>query len=204
METVIVICLVTIILLLLHDKIILKPASSSSKEDKKVLHNTHNIMGKAKTFPSHVPPISLIERQKKELEIDPATLDIEYDINENIYIQNLEEEPERFFNNEPNFIEEEEEWKKYRIINEDNGFAQGVTFEELSTAKIILQQEVCDISEKETAVAVVQKIYGTDLYALLENSIENTSHKIAELLDKGFDCTGTKGSTSNFNINGLL
>ncbi|MEN4761662.1 hypothetical protein ABEG63_15100 [Chryseobacterium sp. C39-AII1] len=122
-----------------------------------------------------------------ELEIDPSNLDIEYDVNENIYVQNLQEEPEKNLNSELDFFEEEEEWKKYRIIEEDNGFAQGVTFEELDTTKMILQQEVCDTSEKKTAVAVVQKIYGTDLYTLLENSIENASYKIAELLDKSFD-----------------
>ncbi|WP_228375830.1 conjugal transfer protein TraD [Chryseobacterium taiwanense] len=144
-------------------------------------------MGETKTIPSHELPTSLIEKQKKELEIDPSTLDIEYDVNENSYVQNLKEEPEKNLNSESDFIEEEEEWKKYRIIDKDNGFAQGVTFEELSTTKIILQQEVCDTSEKETAVAIVQKIYGTDLYTLIENSIENASHKIAELLEKSFD-----------------
>ncbi|SEH31474.1 hypothetical protein [Chryseobacterium culicis] len=187
MEIIIVVCLVIIILLLLHDKIIIKQAPSSSKEDKRAPYKTHNIMGETKTFPSHELPIAPIERQKIELEIDPSNLDIEYDVNENIYVQNLQKEPEKNLNSEPDFIEEEEEWKKYRIIEEDNGFAQGVVFEELSTTKMILQQEVCDASEKKTAVAVVQKIYGTDLYTLLENSIENASHKIAELLDKNFD-----------------
>ncbi|WP_228446370.1 conjugal transfer protein TraD [Chryseobacterium sp. 18068] len=195
MEIIIVICLVIIILLLLHDKIIIKQAPSSSKENKGTHYNTHNIMGETKTFPSHELPTSPIERQKMELEIDPSNLDIEYDVNENSYVQNLQEELEKNLNSELDFFEEEEQWKKYRIIEEDNGFAQGVTFEELSSTKMMLQQDVCDTSEKEIALAVVQKIHGTDLYTLLENSIENASDKIAELLDKSFDNERETGSS---------
>jgi hypothetical protein len=38
-------------------------------------------------------------------------------------------------------------------------------------------------AQKETAVAIVQKLQGTELFSLLENSIEGASRKIAELLD---------------------
>ncbi|MGJ1533347.1 hypothetical protein [Sphingobacterium multivorum] len=38
-------------------------------------------------------------------------------------------------------------------------------------------------SQKETAVAIVQRLQGTELFSLLENSIEGASRKISELLD---------------------
>ena len=79
--------------------------------------------------------------------------------------------------------EEEEEWNRYGISSGDNGFAQGVTFEELSSVGMLLQKEKLEPSQKETAVAIVQKIQGTELFTLLENSMESASRKIAELLD---------------------
>lgn len=207
MEILIIICLLAIILLLLHDKIIRKQSHCHKTENQANNKKQLNIMGEAKTS-LHSMTMTSSERQENELGFDPSNLDIEYDISENISLLNPQEEPEYGFNNEPYFIEEEEEWKKYRIIKEDNNFAQGVTFEELSTAKMILQQEICDTSEKDTAIAVVQKIYGTDLYTLLENSIENASPKIAELLDKGFDNSYTNGSyilhQNDFNIGDFI
>ena len=38
-------------------------------------------------------------------------------------------------------------------------------------------------AQKETAIAIVQRLQGTELFSLLENSIEGASRKIAELLD---------------------
>jgi hypothetical protein len=37
--------------------------------------------------------------------------------------------------------EEEEEWNRYGISGGDDGFAQGVTFEELSSVGVLLQKE---------------------------------------------------------------
>jgi len=47
----------------------------------------------------------------------------------------------------------------------------------------LLQKESLEQAQKETAVAIVQRLQGTELFALLENSIEGASRKIAELLD---------------------
>ncbi|WP_336702860.1 conjugal transfer protein TraD [Chryseobacterium indologenes] len=194
METLIIICLLAIILLLLYDKIIAKQFPSHKTEKLANNKKQSNIMGKAKTS-LHSMTVTSSERQENELDFDPSNLDIEYDISENISLLNPQEEPEYGFNSEPNFIEEEEEeWKKYRIIGEDNSFAQGVTFEELSTVEMFVKKNSFTASQKETAAAIVQKTYGTDLYTLLENSIENTSHKIAELLDKSFDNENNNGS----------
>jgi hypothetical protein len=198
METLIIICLLTIILLLLHDKIIQKRSHSYKTEKQANNKKQPNIMGEAKTS-LHSVTMTSSERQENELGFNPSTLDIEYDISENVSLLNPQEEPEYGFNSEPNFIEEEEEeeeeWKKYRIIGEDNSFAQGVTFEELSTVEMFVKQNSFTASQKETAAAIVQKTYGTELYTLLENSMENDSHKIALLLDNSFNNEGISGSS---------
>ncbi|HLW61796.1 MAG TPA: hypothetical protein VKY33_00215, partial [Flavobacterium sp.] len=115
------------------------------------------------------------------------------------------------FNNQPDFEEEEEEWNGYGISGGDNGFAQGVTFEELGAVGMLLQKEKLESSQKETAIAIVQRIQGTELFSLLENSIEGASRKIAELLDSSLSSdTETSSSTlrkndlENFDIESFL
>ena len=81
------------------------------------------------------------------------------------------------------FEEEEEEWKRYGISNNNDGFAQGVTFEELSQVKNFLEKNEQTLSKIETTATIVQKLNGTELFNLLENSIENASINIAKLLD---------------------
>jgi hypothetical protein len=108
-----------------------------------------------------------------DIEIDEVDVDI----------QIPQEELDEVFGNMPDFEEEEEEWNRYGISGRNDGFAQGVTFEELSSAGMLLQKNKLEPSQKETVVAIVQKIQGTELFSLLENSIESASRKIAELLD---------------------
>lgn len=194
METLIIICLLSIILLLLHDKITRKQYHSHKTEKLANNKKQSNIMGKAKTS-LHSMTMTSSERQENELGFNPSTLDIEYDISENVNLLNPQEQPEYDFSSEPDFTEEEEEWKKYRIIGEDNSFAQGVTFEELSTVEMFVKQNSFTASQKETASAIVQKTYGTELYTLLANSMENDSHKIALLLDNSFNNEGISGSS---------
>lgn len=197
MEIIIIIGLLIIIILLRHEKIVLNKYFPPKKERQIIAKKTYDIIGEAKTLASHLVPTSSLQGKNHKLQFDPSKLDIEYDANENVNVQNPQEEPGKVFNSEQNFTEEEEEWNKYKIIDEDNGFAQGVTFEELSAVKMILQNEICDTSQtqKETAVALVQKIYGTDLYTLLENSMETASHKITELLDNSFNNAEENGSS---------
>ncbi|MCD1117473.1 conjugal transfer protein TraD [Chryseobacterium turcicum] len=167
-------------------------------------------MGKSKTVVSQLLPKSSIESQESDTNIDPSTLDIEFDINESLNGQILQEEPEKDSGSQLDFLEEEEEWNKYRIVSEDNGLAQGVTYEELSNVEMMLQQDILESSQKETAIATVQKIYGTELHTLLENSIENASQKIAELLDNSIYTKKTGSSilqnnhSNPFNIDGYI
>lgn len=178
------ICLLIVIVLLLQDKIIImKRSGQQQPKQEKVNPNLPDIMGQPKPVRSLSIPNNATESQIDETEINPYNLDIEYDKNENVGIQIPQEELEEVFSNIPDFEQEEEEWNRYEISSADDGFAQGVTFEELSSLWMMLQKDRLEISQRETATALVQKIQGTDLFSLLENSMENASRKIAELLD---------------------
>ena len=196
MEIVIVICLLILIALLVQDKIVIKKSSERKPIQEKSNPKLPDIMGQPRPKRSLSVPNNATESQVEELEINPDNFDIEYDENENVGIQIPQEELDEVFSNIPDFEEEEEEWNRYGISSSDNGFAQGVTFEELSSVGMLLQKEKLEPSQKETAIAIVQKIQGTELFSLLENSMEGASQKIAELLDSTFSSETEAGSST--------
>ena len=202
MEIVIVICLLIVIALLVQDKIVIKKSSERKPIQEKSNPKLPDIMGQPRPRRSLSVPNTATESQVEELEINPDNFDIEYDENENVGIQIPQEELDEVFSNMPDFGEEEEEWNRYELSDGDNGFAQGVTFEELSSVGILLQKEKLEQSQKETAIAIVQKIQGTELFSLLENSMEGTSRKIAELLDSSLS-SETETSSSTLRKNDL-
>ena len=141
MEIVIVICLLIVIFLLVQDKIIINKKSKQKPTQEKINPNLPDIMGLPKPVRSLSMPNTANERQIEEDEINPDNLDIEYDENENVGIQIPQEELDEVFRNIPDLDEEEEEWNRYGISDGDDGFAQGVTFEELSSVGVLLQKE---------------------------------------------------------------
>ena len=196
MEIVIVICLLIVVVLLLQDKIVIHKRSKQKPKKEKVNPHLPDIMGQPKPVRSLSVPNTATERQIQEKEINPANLDIEYDENESVSVQIPQEELDEVFRNMPDLEEEEEEWNRYGISGGDNGFAQGVTFEELSSVGVLLQKEELEPAQKEPAIAIVQKIQGTELFSLLENSIEGASQKIAELLDSKLSSETETGSST--------
>jgi len=196
METVIVICLLIVIVLLMQDKIVIQNRLRQQQPKKeKVNPNLPDIMGQPKPVRSLSVPNNSNESQIEETEVDPYNFDIEYDENENVSVQIPQEELDEVFSNMPDFEQEEEEWNRYGISGTDDGFAQGVTFEELSSVGMLLQKDKLEPSQQETAIALVQKIHGTELFSLLENSIESASRKIAELLDGSLSSEKHSGSS---------
>lgn len=198
MEILIITCLLIIIILLLQDKITLNASPDKTKISKRNTPKFPEIIGPPKNTGRHHKQETSSKCQIQELKVNPDNLDIEYDVHENLRIQ----EQDRILMTSPNYIEEEEEWKKYRISGKDNGFAQGVTFEELSSVETMLQRDHLEPSQKETAVAIVQKIHGTELFNLLENSMESASRQIAELLDGSLSSENNSNS-AYFKINNL-
>jgi hypothetical protein len=200
METVIVICLLIVIVLLLQDKIVIKKTPGQQQPtQEKVNPNLPDIMGQPKPVRSLSVPNNARERQIEETEINPDNLDIEYDENENVGVQIPQEELDEVFSNMPDFEKEEEEWNRYGISAGDDSLAQGVTYDELSSVGALLQKEKLEQAQKETAIAIVQKIQGTELFSLLENSIEGASRKIAMLLDNSLseDDSGSSSLRKN-------
>ncbi|MDN3692276.1 conjugal transfer protein TraD [Chryseobacterium tructae] len=202
MEIVIVICLLIVIALLLQDKIVIKRKSEQKPMQKKVNPNLPDIMGQPKPVRSLSVPNTANESQIEEREINPDNLDIEYDENENVGVQIPQEELDEVFSNMPDFEEEEEEWNRYGISGSDDSLAQGVTYDELSSIEALLQKENLEQAQKETAVAIVQRLQGTELFSLLENSIEGASRRIAELLDSTL-ATETDAGSSTLRKNDL-
>lgn len=195
MEIVIVICLLIVIALLLQDKIVIKIGEKQKPAQKKNNPKLPEIMGKPKTQRSLSVPNIANESQKKKQQDKTDNFDIEID-DQDIESQIPQDELDEVFRNIPDFEDEAEEWNSYGISDGDNGFAQGVTFEELSSVGMLLQKEKLEPSQKEKAIAIVQKIQGTELFDLLENSIESASRKIAELLDSSLSSeTETSSST---------
>ena len=195
METVIVICLLIVIALLIEDKIVIRKWREQNPIMKKNNPNLPDIMGQPKPMRSLSEPKSATESQSKKIEQKKSNFDIEID-NEDVDMQIPQEDLDEVFGNMPDFEEEEEEWNRYGISGRNDGFAQGVTFEELSSAGMLLQKNKLELSQKERVVAIVQKIQGTELFSLLENSIESASRKIAELLDGSLSSETDAGSST--------
>ncbi|TDD98508.1 conjugal transfer protein TraD [Flavobacterium cellulosilyticum] len=196
METVIVICLLIIIVLLVQDKIVIKKRSEQKPMQEKINPNLPDIMGQPKPVRRLYVPNTANESQIEEPEINPDNLDIEYDENENVGIQIPQEELDEVFCNMPDLEEEEEEWNRYGIFSSVDSLAQGVTYDELSSVGALLQKENLEQAQKETAIAIVQRLQGTELFSLLENSIEGASRKIAELLDSTLSSETEAGSST--------
>ena len=194
METLIVICLLIVIVLLLEDKIVIRKMTEQKTKHGKPNPKLPDIMGQPKSMRSLSVPKSAIESQSKKRKHEMNNFDIEID-EVDVDIQIPQEELDEVFGNMPDFEEEEEEWNRYGISGGNNGFAQGVTFEELSSVGMLLQKEKLEPSQKETAVAIVQKIQGTELFILLENSMASASRKIAELLDGSLSSETNSGSS---------
>lgn len=196
METVIVICLLIIIVLLVQDKIVIKKRSEQKPKQEKINPNLPDIMGQPKPVRRLYVPNTANESQIEEPEINSDNLDIEYDENENVGIQIPQEELDDVFRNMPDLEEEEEEWNRYGISGGNDSLAQGVTYDELSSVGALLQKENLEQPQKETAIAIVQRLQGTELFSLLENSIEGASRKIAELLDSTLSSETEVGSST--------
>ncbi|CAD0000885.1 conjugal transfer protein TraD [Flavobacterium salmonis] len=196
MEIVIVICLLIVIVLLLQDKIVINDRWGQKSKQEKINPNLPDIMGQPKPVERLSVPNTANKSQIEEQEINPDNLDIEYDENENVGIQIPQEELDEVFRNIPDLEEEEEEWNRYGISGGDDSLAQGVTYDELSSVGALLQKENLEQAQKQTAIAIVQRLQGTELFSLLENSIEGASRKIAELLDSTLSSETEAGSST--------
>jgi hypothetical protein len=180
--------LLIIIILLLLDKRFLKSTTPESKSETKA--NPSTIIGKIKQEERQALPSSTTQSQFLTAEVrtdnfDSETKEQEIDQpNEKKLLGDILVKSDNW--------EEEEDWQYGDFSEIESGFATGVTFKELSTAGQLLQEEFLEPALEQQAVNIIQKIQGTELFNLLENSLEGATQRIADLLGQ---------STSNADVN---
>ncbi|MFT3945590.1 MAG: conjugal transfer protein TraD [Agriterribacter sp.] len=152
MEIIIIICLLIVIVLLAKDKIIIKKVVKSKPRHPAVNPDLPEIIGKPKPIERHVVPSATTQRQKEEQEDIPDNF--EEETHETGFAREIPpEELDDVFGSEPtfDFEEEDEEWKEKGLPNSDNGFATGVTYDELATVGALLQQDKLEPGSQQKA-----------------------------------------------------
>ncbi|AQW91598.1 conjugal transfer protein TraD [Elizabethkingia anophelis] len=181
METIITLCLIIIIMLLFQDKLIIYKKQNKNETEEKEPDFTQ-IIGQTRSVERSLQPNSAIDDHTMKPKINTDNFDFQYDEDKNIVSEIQQEESEENFSMTPDWDQEEEEFKEEAEFSNYDGLAQGVTFEELGTAGMLLQKDKLELSQKQTAADIVQKIHGTALFDLLINSVEDASQKVSELL----------------------
>lgn len=179
MEQIIIIALIIVIVLILLDR---KFSISIREKDNEP---------KATILPSIMGDTKQIERYSMTIDANDGQNDVPFTRENNFESETAEEEFENvkeakildeiLVKNEE--WQEDEDWKHQRSYVE-SGFAIGVTFQELSTAGQLLQEEMLEPDLEKQAVDIIQKIQGTELFDLLEHSLGDASKRITSLLNK--------------------
>lgn len=201
MEKIIIIgLLITIILLLLERRF---PFNGRIKDRGHTKKGPPSIMGGTKQLKRQLLPMDVPESHLESTAAAEGNFESETRIgkpDDVIRNKNLED-----MLIEDDWQQEEEYWN-YPDSNIESGFATGVTFQELSTAGQLLQMEMLEPDLEKQAVATIQKIHGTELFDLLENSLGHASKRIADLLnqsisnDEDGDSSGDKDGVEGFDI----
>lgn len=190
METIIVICLIIIIVLLLQDKVVIQRPTGANAEPSPEQQAENNIMGQTKVVQRTEEPKRPLQSDKKESE--PETPDPENTVDE-------QETDAPFPERVPADILDElpdpqQQWDSFEYPEASDDFSTSVTYDEISTvAEVLRQPDLPESSVQEETVRVVRKIQGTELFSLLENSIEDASQKIAKLLDQNINKAAVAG-----------
>lgn len=174
MEQLMIISLLIIVILLLLDRTQSKDADKTKKKLPSIMGNTNQKERQALSIDANERQDAFTLFTEDNFESETKTekaenVDQKKDLNE-ILVQN-------------DYWEEEEKDWKYKDSIIESGFATGVTFQELSTAGQLLQQERLEPDLERQAVNIIQKIQGTELFDLLENSLGDASKRIASLLN---------------------
>jgi len=191
MELLIVICLFIIIALLLKDKFVVNRKSGHQPKQQQTNPELPDIMGQPKPAKSYAQQKATT--QEKAAKPMDSLVSIAVPDAEKVTEPPLPYTSDEIPSTAIDLSEEEEDWGgQGRIPNE--GFATGVTFDELATVGKLLEQDTVESAEKEAAIIIASKIEGTELLGLLESKIGDASKKIAMLLDRSLTVQGTKGS----------
>ncbi|WP_061084238.1 hypothetical protein [Chryseobacterium indologenes] len=181
MELLIIVFLLIIILLLLL--LLLDRKFSINFREKDIddrKSNLSSILGETKQVARQILPTNVI---KGQYESNVLTKD-------NFESETIDKEVERVgeSKNLEDILVKNEEWEEqeedwtFQASSIESGFATGVTFQELSTVDQLLQQDILEADLEQQAVDIIQRIQGTELFELLENSLGDASKRIAILL----------------------
>jgi len=199
METIIICLLVMAIALLIY------AISQGKKEKNNVLHNgpitgLPNIIGMPKDNPGQ-SSLSTIAQHKRENN-GGATDNFNNRNAGNPQVSEIPQEgPEVAESEIPDWKEEEEEMERYTANVTDEGFATGVTFDELASVGKMLGRQALEPSEITAAACIASKIDGTELLGLLESKIDDASKRIAMLLDRMVIAQPQKDFSNNSEVN---
>ena len=195
METVIVICLLIIILLLLHDKFTSKKPTVKRENPANDANENDDMIGKPKPVERTLTPKATTGDSGKPKERELPDFGVETEEEEQATLPQEKEEPEEFPEVPPDALG-------------SNDFSDGITIPQLQQVTVIMKNGVPDVAKRKEAVELVTKIQGTELYDMLENSIEGSSKRIAKLLDKALPHTeptlSKQNDNSDFDINDFL
>lgn len=191
METLILICLLVVIFLLAKDKVVINKSRGKQKNFTAANPELPDIMGQPKRVERHSTSPAVLKHLTFNSEKNVRSVQRETMQDRAIPQEDLDE----VFNDEPDLEEEELEWRVNGEPNGEDGFATGVTFEELSTVGALLRQEELEPLQQNQAVDIVKKIQGTELFNLLDNSVKGASKKIASLLDKSLSIATLSASS---------
>src|SRR5690606_11022744 len=173
METLIVICLIIVITLLLKDKVVIHKNVRREIKPEKKSPDLPDIMGLPKPVERHTLPPDATKRQSGERDGIADNFGTEtYGIGLGLENPQIEGQSDEVVGSISDFENEEDEWDEYGFEDSDNEFATGVTFDELTTVGAWLGQESPEPALQLKAVDIVQRLQGTELFGLLENSME--------------------------------
>lgn len=172
-QTLILVCLIVVILLLAVEKVkFIRPERKKYHEVKK--DNIPDVIGKVITPVKEKTPVWLANRKKL---IEQMIANKEDKVN-NDSIEN-EQQEEKIINTNINELDEED-----NVPPDDDRFVQAVSVNELTKVGNLLQQDTLNTAQEKETTEIIQKIEGTEFFAMMQQSIEGASQKIARLLDK--------------------
>lgn len=172
-QTLILVCLIVVILLLAVEKVkFIRPERKKYHEVKK--DNIPDVIGKVITPVKEKTPVWLANRKKL---IEQMIANKEDKVN-NDSIKN-EQQEEKIINTNINELDEED-----NVPPDDDRFVQAVSVNELTKVGNLLQQDTLNTAQEKETTEIIQKIEGTEFFAMMQQSIEGASQKIARLLDK--------------------
>ncbi len=181
MEALTLACLIIIIILLAADKFRIVKRNKPMPEKEQQKNLPFDIMGATRpvrysqaTNSSNVVPDAETVTNEDKSNIEDAQ-DIRGYLAGKVAVEDETD-------SNPDWEEEEAKWPS-QDVPEDDGFASGVTFEELVDVNRLLARDRLDKQQQKQAVETLVKVQGTEIFNLLQNSINGASQRIADLLD---------------------